>query len=733
MAGNSEYDTPTKQSKRSESFGSNLKVPNITLTERIGRGGFGDVYIGEHHILKTKVAVKILAANQSDPTWSARFQREAQSLSRLVHPAIVKVFSFSFLENGQAAMVMEYVEGRSLHEVVQDIGPLSAKRSVDICKQLCDALSYAHDLGIVHRDVKPSNIVIGHDDQVKLLDFGIAKLLDDSTDEYSKSSKKVSQKLTATGQFMGTPAFMSPEQCEGKSAQPASDIYSLACVLYFMLFGRNVFIGNSDAEVMLKHCKTTPKLKKLSLPDDLMEVLVKALRKDPKDRYSSCSSMLSDLSSADLGTVRKKDQKFSGKALALILVGALPLLFLGKLCMNRLEADRENESAKQQIEKFKSLYADGQREFKVKNYKSAVSFLKEAVAKDLPQRERYRRLGAYDLLLAIQKGEHDSLARVAKEMYAITEHQDFKYAPLNAEEKLRLRARVYLANAKAHRNDSPVFERFIDQASKILNAKSATVYKSLIPEQLESLSLRADYKRSQGRFEDAYELDKIAYLSIIYHGLGRDQLLEYASDGLYSCGEFRTPSKFREIHRKVMIEMIPLLDDTTYMQLPVFAGLIGASYNDDEGRELTNFARKLRAASAFKNHQDDYMVSYSVLNTYQHAVAVLKGDLSGFTPNEFAYFENETRRLLPKCRDHEELNSLIDLSAALVRDKLLSVGEQEAFRERDALVTAAPGSLWKLKLFASANDAIVRTKKSISEPIEPDMSFMIIKANAINA
>ncbi len=714
MAGTPEYDTPTKQAPRSDGSGFSLRVPNITLIQRIGKGGYGDVYVGEHHILKGKVAVKILCANQDDPNWTARFQREAKSLSKLAHPGIVKVYSFSFLENGQSAMVMEYVEGRSLEELVDSLGALSAQRSVSICKQLCDALAYAHELGIVHRDIKPSNIVISNEDQVKLLDFGIAKLLDDADGENSKTSKGSSQKLTATGQFMGTPAFMSPEQCKGMSAQPASDIYALGCVLYYMLFGRNLFSGNSDADVMLKHCKTTPKLKELNIPDDLMKVLVKALKKDPKERYANCSAMLSDLNLADLSKIRKGDRKGSAKVWAVIIAGAIPLLFLGKLCVNRFEAELEGRSSKLQVEKFKSLYAAGEKEIKANNAIKGSALLKEAIQSKLPEREKYRLLKAYGLLFEHLDVNHDDFSRLAREMLAIIQQDDLKSAPLNAEEKYRFKARAYLANARANRNNSRIFEGFIGLSSKLLSSNNLRKYNMLM-EQLELFALEADYKRSSGSFDEAYELDKLAYQSIKYNDGGDQALVNYASEGLRSCAQFRAGPKFVEVHRNALMGLIAKLDDSRYSELPVFAGVLGAAYQNTEVDKITELARKLRATKAFRKHQDDYLVSYSVLNTFQHAISIYKGDLTNFTPEEIAYFEKDDLRLLQTARDPMELHSLVDMAAVLVRAKLTAEGEAAALKYRDQLLAVAPSSLWKLKLFAVTNQSLVQGKISYSE------------------
>lgn len=311
-------DTPTKDllSEPQDNSLPALQLANIVVKDKLGVGGFGAVYVGYHELMQRNVAIKVLKNSSGSTNWQLRFQREAQALSKLSHQNIVQVYSFTVTASEQAVLVMEYLEGNNLQDIVDKEGPLAPERAVSITKSICEAMQCAHDQAILHRDLKPSNIFITANGQVKVLDFGVAKLLEPSTSD---------QKLTNTGQFVGTPAYMSPEECAGKPAGTASDIYAIGCILYFMLVGETIFSANSDIEVMLKHCKETPKLKRLALSDDLIRILGTALNKDPSLRFSNCTALNEALSSDTISLTRK----------APIIAGSHPLQ-IGMLAVGAL-------------------------------------------------------------------------------------------------------------------------------------------------------------------------------------------------------------------------------------------------------------------------------------------------------------------------------------------------------------------------------------------------------------
>jgi serine/threonine-protein kinase len=206
---------------------------NYQITEELGRGGMAVVYRAYQPSLNRHVAIKVLPPQLSfDPQFVERFQREARAAARLRHPNIVVIHDVGE-QDGNYYIVMEYLEGRTLNQLIEQEGPLSPQRAAHIIDQVAAALDYAHQQGVVHRDVKPANIFVGKDDRVTLTDFGIAKAATDA------------EQLTRTGMLMGTPEYMAPEQAEGSNVDHRTDLYSLGIVLYQMLVGRVPFRGTT--------------------------------------------------------------------------------------------------------------------------------------------------------------------------------------------------------------------------------------------------------------------------------------------------------------------------------------------------------------------------------------------------------------------------------------------------------------------------------------------------------
>jgi hypothetical protein len=217
------------------------------LGEVIGRGGMGTVYRATDLILRRTVAVKVLPAAlaESDPTHVARFEREARAAASLNHPGVVAVYD-SGADEATRFIVMECVAGQDLAAVLRDQAPLEPARAVSIAERVADALAAAHAAGIVHRDVKPANVMLAADGSVKVLDFGIARALDGAT-------------LTHGASVLGSAAYMAPEQALGERADERSDIYSLGCLLYAMLTGRPPFTGEAGAAVLHQHVNAEPR------------------------------------------------------------------------------------------------------------------------------------------------------------------------------------------------------------------------------------------------------------------------------------------------------------------------------------------------------------------------------------------------------------------------------------------------------------------------------------------
>jgi serine/threonine protein kinase len=255
------------------------------LGDRLGTGGMGRVFRGSDRVLGRTVAVKILAPHLAeDASAVSRFQREARSAAGLNHPSIVSVYD-SGSENGWHYLVMEHVDGRTLAQIVREEGPLLPHRAAEIAAELARALSEAHAAGIVHRDVKPGNVMVTPEGQAKVVDFGIAAAV---------SSDRVAE----TAAVLGTVSYLAPEQVRGRRADPRSDLYALGVVLYEMLTGRPPFVADAPLAVAYKHLEedpAPPSEVNPEVPPALEAVVLRALAKDPGDRYPSAEAVLADL------------------------------------------------------------------------------------------------------------------------------------------------------------------------------------------------------------------------------------------------------------------------------------------------------------------------------------------------------------------------------------------------------------------------------------------------------
>ena len=259
------------------------------IIARIGGGGMAIVYKAHDELLDRYVAVKVLRQQYAhDEEFVRRFRREAQSAASLSHPNVVSIYDVGQSEDDVHYIVMEYVEGKNLNEIIKERAPLMAEEAVRIASQICDALDHAHSKGIIHRDIKPHNILIGLNGRVKVTDFGIARAA-------------TSVDLTQTGAVMGSVHYFSPEHAKGVSQGARSDLYSLGIVLYQMLTNRLPFLGDSPISVALKHLQEPveePRKVNPMIPQSVENIILKALRKQPEERYHSAREMLEDLERA---------------------------------------------------------------------------------------------------------------------------------------------------------------------------------------------------------------------------------------------------------------------------------------------------------------------------------------------------------------------------------------------------------------------------------------------------
>lgn len=255
------------------------------VIERIGGGGMALVYRAHDILLNRNVAIKVLR-NQfvHDEEFIRRFRREAQSAASLSHPNVVSIYDVG-QEDEIHYIVMEYVEGKNLNEIIKERAPLQVDESIRIASQICDALDHAHQNQIIHRDIKPHNILIGRNGRVKVTDFGIARAVTSTT-------------ITQTGSVVGSVHYFSPEHAKGVTTGEKSDLYSLGIVLYQMLTGVLPFLGESPISVALKHLQEEfeePRLLNPLIPQSVENVILRSMRKNPDERYQSAKEMLHDL------------------------------------------------------------------------------------------------------------------------------------------------------------------------------------------------------------------------------------------------------------------------------------------------------------------------------------------------------------------------------------------------------------------------------------------------------
>lgn len=295
---------------------------HFQILSKIGEGGMSVVYKARHMLMNKEVALKMLHPHMIGREQSRdRFRQEAQAVSQIDHPNVVRIFDFGISEDNRPYIVMDFLDGVSLGDIIKASGPLELGRAIKLFIQICDALSYAHNKGVIHRDLKPSNIIIlenehkashsnsedrdfedTQDDigdqlhrqaeQAKIVDFGIAKLMPhEGTDAAA---------LTQTGDVFGSPLYMSPEQCKGDKLDGRSDIYSMGCLMYETLTGKPPINGANMLEILYRHMNEMPVSMKIACPENkvpqtLEAIIFKALAKDPSDRQASMRLLKSEL------------------------------------------------------------------------------------------------------------------------------------------------------------------------------------------------------------------------------------------------------------------------------------------------------------------------------------------------------------------------------------------------------------------------------------------------------
>jgi serine/threonine protein kinase len=267
-------------------------VGNYEFLEFVGSGGMGVIYKARHPVLKRLVAVKMLHSHLMTDVIVKRFQQEALAVSGLSHANVIAVHDFGLSEHGQPYMVMDFVDGKPLSEILRQ-GTLGIEPVLNIAIQLAEGLQHAHEHGVLHRDLKPSNIMVTDADcdfpEAKIVDFGIAKIMESE-----------STRVTQTGELLGTPQYMSPEQCRGGELDARSDVYSLGCVIFEAITGKPPFSGESMVSVIVdqisKPARSLGEVRPdIQFPIELEDLLAKALAKEPVDRFQSMNALLQEM------------------------------------------------------------------------------------------------------------------------------------------------------------------------------------------------------------------------------------------------------------------------------------------------------------------------------------------------------------------------------------------------------------------------------------------------------
>lgn len=302
-----------EDSKSATDAQADLQIPHLQIIELIGKGGMSVVYKARQLLIDRVVALKILSsAAIGGDAGIKRFQNEARLTSLLDHPNIIKTLSFGISTDSRPYLILEYLQGRTLADELDGSKQLTLQRFRDVFIPALNALAHAHESAVIHRDIKPSNIFLSQDangiEVVKVLDFGIAK----DTDSTSNAA------LTRTGVILGSPAYMSPEQCQGKMVDQRSDIYALACVMYESLTGKPLFAADSPMELMRQHCLKPPPTvaqltKQINIDERLARIVLAALAKDPAARPQSATEFASALIEALDGVTLDKVPKLLNK------------------------------------------------------------------------------------------------------------------------------------------------------------------------------------------------------------------------------------------------------------------------------------------------------------------------------------------------------------------------------------------------------------------------------------
>lgn len=441
----SDEESPVQNSKEFQALGSLTLPPQYQIVGKLGEGGMGSVFLGRNQLIDRPVAIKVFTADSvRGETMMRRFQQEGRAASKLSHPNLAQLYEFGVSEEGLPYMIMEYVEGENLSEYIEKHGVLSVEQSIAVARQMCDGLEHAHERGVIHRDIKPTNIMIvrsGDTITAKLVDFGIAKVLE--TDE------KGAQQLTREGDVFGSPLYMSPEQASGKVIDKRSDIYSLACVLYEALAGRAPMMGATVLETLGKKLTEEPEsiratAKRTDVPLGVDVAILRGLAQSASDRPQSMKEFWAEIERGFEGKSVRAKRKAKSSSRSMFVGGVLVVALAGFAAVFMLKPEVAPKAGTEQAsnpmlatmksankdfvahrDAWRFLSAKARQEITDKSYGKA----KEFAQKSLNEARAFEPLGECELISlkllfqAAQKSGELDLAKDAETSLKFVMHQ----------------------------------------------------------------------------------------------------------------------------------------------------------------------------------------------------------------------------------------------------------------------------------------------------------------------
>ncbi len=721
------------------------KLIGTTLAEHfeiislIGQGGMSVVYKARHTFTHNIRAIKLLREHLVDRSTNlARFQLEAQAAMHLTHPNIIAVHDYGMTADEQPYLIMDYLEGESLGELIQKQKRLPVDRALAVFSQICDALGFAHQKGVLHRDIKPSNVMLVKDgdktDCVKLVDFGIAKLM--------PGGELEGQRLTATGEVFGSPVYMSPEQCTGQVLDTRSDIYSMGCVMYEALCGHPPFVGSNPLETMYLRLQEPPAPfpPELSIPRSLEHIVLITLAREPEQRYQSMAELKAEIDRVRTGTVnltnlidtmrrsvrlsqaRKATKKVQLEAYFAVV--ALLMMVAGFYSFRLLSGTASPWESQGAV--WKQYYDEGQKAFDRGELGQAEKNMMQAVAEAQKFGEMDRRLvSSLEKLASIYKTEgkqsqlEDTAARIEaikqKQSLEETEQSDrnvneladltlslcpkviekdkwSQYAQLT--EKLN-HLGVLLINQQSYDRAEQLLKKALEIEKTTLGPDSPNVARTM-------RNLAALYDTKKGQFKEALPLYEQA-VAIKAKALGKDH--PDVADGLSDLAAIYREQGQYEKAEQLYNQALAIYQRAYGMQHPHVA------------RNLTGLADIYRIEGQFPKAEKLYKQALNIyVNTQgmEHStVAMSYANLAGLYLNEGKYGPAE-QMYSEALSLYEKIQGPESLSVATVVNNLAAVYFREG-KYKDAEPMFKRALAIRERLLAADHPEIAQSLNNVAE------------------